>query len=120
MIMCLYFKKIGDTSITFTINAVFPRYLFFIFFKVTNNNFIVFNKICHVYPTVQQLWSNAPQLVKISIIINCLLFYPKLSIHPAFKLMRQILYFYFIVSVCLRLVPYASKQLSFLLIFLQK
>ena len=74
-IMLLFFGKVRDTRFGCTINLVFPRFLFFIFFKVTKNNFIVFNKICHVYPTVQQLCSKAHQLVKISIIVNCWLFY---------------------------------------------
>ena len=84
--MLLFFGKVRDTSFTCTVNVVFPRYVFFIFFKVTKKNFIVFNKICcYVYPTVQQLWSNAHLLVKISIIINCLLFNFTLSIYPIFK-----------------------------------
>ena len=64
-IICLFFGKVRETR--FTCNVVFPRYLFFIFFKVSKKNFIVFNKIYQAYSTVQQLWSNAHQLVKISI-----------------------------------------------------
>ena len=80
-VVLLFFGGVGDTSFTSAIDAVFPRYLFFIFFRVTKENFIVFNKICHLKPTVQQLWSNAHQHVKISIIMNCTLFYFTLSIY---------------------------------------
>ena len=78
-------KKVRNTIFACTIKLMFPRYLFFIFFKIIKKNFMVFKKICNVYPTVQQFCSNAHQLVEIFIIISCLLFYSTLPVYPIFK-----------------------------------
>ena len=52
-----------------------PGCLCFQFIKIIQENFVILNKIRSVYPTVYQLWSNAHQLKKISIIITNLFFY---------------------------------------------
>ena len=79
--MRLFSKNLRITIFARTVKLVFSMYLFFIFFKIAKKNFMVFNKIGHIYPVVQQRWSNAHQLVDISIIINCLLFYSTFSVY---------------------------------------
>ena len=56
-------KKVRNTIFACTKKLMFPGYLFFIFFKILEKNFMVFNKICCVFPKIHQLWSNAHQLV---------------------------------------------------------
>ena len=92
--MCFFFENVRNTSFTCTINIVSRQYLFFIFFKVTKNNFIVFK--FHVYTTVQQHSSNTHQLVKIAIVIkpgacfilHSLYIYIYIYIYPIFTSMR--------------------------------
>ena len=83
---CIYFRKVKTTIFTCTIILVFPDYLFFAF-KISHKNFMVFNKICHIYSTVQQLSSKAHQLIKIYIIISSTRLYTILApdIHPPNK-----------------------------------
>ena len=76
------FGKVKDTSFTCTINAVFPKYLFFIFFKVTKNNFIVFNKICLLNNLIflEQRLSTCKDSYNYTLLFYTLLFYtPYLS-----------------------------------------
>ena len=76
------FGKVKDTSFTCTINAVFSKYLFFIFFKVTKNNFIVFNKICLLNNLIflEQRLSTCKDSYNYTLLFYTLLFYtPYLS-----------------------------------------
>ena len=61
----MYYDRLGvikkTTIVNFTVtksftiatNVMFPWYLFFVFFKITKKNLVVFNKKTHVYSTVQ-------------------------------------------------------------------
>ena len=66
---------------------------------------------------VQQLWSIAHQLVEISIIINCLLFYSAPSIDPVVKSLRQILPFSCLYAFPATDIHPQNKNLFFRLIF---
>ena len=85
-----FFKKVRNTIFTYTRKRIFPECLCFLI-KVFKKNFMVFKKICYIYPTVHQFWSNAHQLVKISVIVTGLSFFSTFFIQPIFKSTRQIL-----------------------------
>lgn len=119
--MCLFFRKVRQKSFTFTINVAFLRYLFVIFLKQTKKNFIVSNKKCHVYPIVQQLWSNVYQLVNMFVIINCFFFFLQSSYIPSLNGWVKFLFFMilsFLYAFAAIHIQPPNKNLFFRLIFL--